>query len=96
MQTLNVLCTVYRVPYDVPQDLFDAGVAFYPTAPARGARTQIPTLFLMGGADEFAHPETVSMTLFPLDSCIFISFSLFCLTIWCTFESEKCAVFDLR
>jgi len=40
--------------------LFDAGVAFYPTGPAAGGRTRIPTLFLFGGNDDIASPEAVS------------------------------------
>lgn len=40
--------------------MFDAGVAFYPTGPAAGGRTRIPTLFLFGGNDDIASPEAVS------------------------------------
>ncbi|CBN74874.1 conserved unknown protein [Ectocarpus siliculosus] len=38
--------------------LFDAGVAFYPTAPSAGARTRIPTLLVFGGNDDASPPET--------------------------------------
>ncbi|CAN0450315.1 unnamed protein product, partial [Ectocarpus sp. 8 AP-2014] len=38
--------------------LFDAGVAFYPTAPSAGARTRIPTLLVFGGNDGASPPET--------------------------------------
>ncbi|CAM9327383.1 unnamed protein product [Ectocarpus sp. 12 AP-2014] len=40
--------------------LFDAGVAFYPTAPSAGARTRIPTLLVFGGNDDASPPETVA------------------------------------
>ncbi|CAM9493793.1 unnamed protein product [Ascophyllum nodosum] len=40
--------------------LFDAGVACYPTNPSAGARTCIPTLFILAGEDESASPQAVA------------------------------------
>lgn len=42
------------------QNFFDAGVAFYPTAPSVGMRTRVPTLFVFGGSDEYTLPQAVS------------------------------------